>query len=307
LKRRSIDPANPQRALDCFRQVVEAAPDFAEGHSALGRACRYLAVFALPEEKPALLDKAKAELTTALSMNRRLAEAHSVLSGIRLANDWDWRAAEEAAREAVKLDPNSASAHGALALALSFTRQVEEADREIRLAQELSPLEPIMYEWAFYVHLAGKRWESAEAAARKLAELVPGNLTPTYMLGQILTQRGDCRGALRELAKAEDLPKEPPAGIDGYGLSYIFGRCAARDKVTRRLTAMEKQPRNYAYTIATAHAGAGNRASALDWLEESYRRREESMVFVAVDPMLDVVKSEPRFAALLEKMHLLRN
>jgi hypothetical protein len=77
--------------------------------------------------------------------------------------------------------------------------------------------------------------------------------------------------------------------------------------VTRQLTAMEKQPRNYAYTIATGHAGAGNRASALAWLEESYRRREESMVYVAVDPMLDVVKSEPRFDALLEKMRLPRN
>jgi TolB-like protein/tRNA A-37 threonylcarbamoyl transferase component Bud32 len=306
-ERRSIDPANPHRALDCFRQVVEAAPDFAEGHSALGRTYRYLAFFALPEEKPALLDKAKAELIKALSMNRRLADAHSVLSGIRLANDWDWRAAEEAAREAVKLDPNSASAHGALALSLSFTRQMEEADREIRLAQELSPLEPIMFEWAFYIHLAGRRWESAEAAARKLAELVPGNSTPAYMTSQLLTLRGDCQGALRELAKVDGLPEEPPAGIDGYGLSYVFGRCAPHDKVARQLTAMEKQPRNYAYTIATAHAAAGNRAKAIEWLEESYRRREETMVFVAVDPMLDVVQSEPRFGALLEKMHLPRN
>jgi hypothetical protein len=62
-----------------------------------------------------------------------------------------------------------------------------------------------------------------------------------------------------------------------------------------------------AYTIATAHAGAGNRASALEWLDESYRRREETMAFVAVDPMLDVVRSEPLFDALLEKMDLPRN
>ena len=303
-ERRSLDPANPHLALDCFRQVVDAAPDFAEGHSALGRTYRYLAFTALPEEKPVLLDKAKVELTKALSMNRRLAEAHSALSGVRFTSDWDWRAAKEAGREAVRLDPNSAGAHGALALALSFTRQAVEADREIRVALELSPVEPILYEWAFYVHLAGRRWESAEAAVRKLADLVPGNSTPISMTAELLTLRGDCQGALRALAKAEDLPEEPPAGYEGYGLSYVFGRCAAPDTVTRWLANLERQPRNYAYTIATAYAGAGHRANAIEWLEESFRRREDSMVYVAVDPMLDVVKSEPGFRALLQRMHL---
>jgi hypothetical protein len=67
---------------------------------------------------------------------------------------------------------------------------------------------------------------------------------------------------------------------------------------------MEAQPQHDAYTIAHAYTGLGDRPRALRWLEESHSRREAQMVYVAVDPMLESLRNEPRFQTLLQAMHL---
>lgn len=113
----------------------------------------------------------------------------------------------------------------------------------------------------------------------------------------------------------EALEREEPARtrfLDDQGASdpelrrevdrWLAADQAEPGKIARRMALMEKHPRNHAYTIAAVHAAAGNRASAVRWLEESFRRREEHMAFVAVDPMLDHLHSDPRFEALLQKM-----
>jgi hypothetical protein len=50
--------------------------------------------------------------------------------------------------------------------------------------------------------------------------------------------------------------------------------------------------------------GLGERDHALDWLSKSYSDRSCYMVFAKTEPLLDPVRSEPRFLALLNRMGL---
>jgi hypothetical protein len=57
-----------------------------------------------------------------------------------------------------------------------------------------------------------------------------------------------------------------------------------------------------AYDFATIHAWLGEIAPALDWLERAYEERTHRMAFLRVDPRLDPLRGEPRFAELMGRM-----
>jgi adenylate cyclase len=56
--------------------------------------------------------------------------------------------------------------------------------------------------------------------------------------------------------------------------------------------------------IARIYAGLGRKDEALEWLERGYTLRDSHMEFLGVDPTLDGLRSDARFAALLRRMHL---
>jgi len=186
----------------------------------------------------------------------------------------------------------------------------QEADHEARLAQELDPISPTVHEAVFYIQLAARRWEQADSTVRKLVDLTAGTPQPVYLAGLrslLLALQGDCRSALDEFARVQSPTAEPNGTATGYAPAYVFGRCEKPEDVARRAKRMQEQSQPYAHTIAVLYAGSGDRANALEWLEEAYRRHEATVNFVAVDPTLDSLRGEPRFQTLLERIGLHKN
>ena len=58
------------------------------------------------------------------------------------------------------------------------------------------------------------------------------------------------------------------------------------------------------YPVAVIHAALGEKDEALARLEKAYEDRDSWMDYLAIDPRLDSLRSEPRFAALLRRMNL---
>ena len=56
--------------------------------------------------------------------------------------------------------------------------------------------------------------------------------------------------------------------------------------------------------IALIYLGLGDRESALTWLETAYNVREGALPYIKVDPRCDPLRSDPRFIAILRKLHL---
>jgi TolB-like protein len=109
-ERRALDhPANTRRAVDHFRAVVEAAPQFAEGHAALAEAYRYLAVYAGAAERSILREQAFDAISRALAIDRALPAALVALGSLRI-DDYDRSGGFAAFREAIQYDPNLAEA-----------------------------------------------------------------------------------------------------------------------------------------------------------------------------------------------------
>jgi serine/threonine-protein kinase len=84
----------------------------------------------------------------------------------------------------------------------------------------------------------------------------------------------------------------------------VAGRRADAERVLEELQAKGRSGYVSSFDIATIHAGLGNRAQALDWLERAYEGRAAYFVFVNVDPRFDAFREDPRFRELVRRMGL---
>ena len=300
--RRALDyPANAQRAVDHFQSVTRAAPIYAPGFAGLGQAYHYLSSYSPSlDQRRVLIDQAKAALARALELDERSATARAALAWIRFRTDYEWKGSEADFRKALALEPNSADIHQQIATLLAYGGRHEEANREIQLALTLDPLSPTIHDSAFYIYLAGQRWDKAQEMSERLAQLVPDDPTAIYCTSLVHALRGDCGKALAELKK---LAGRKPITGQVANRGNVMGRCGNVEESKRLVRELERNPRSIAGSVAQIWASMGDRANALRWLEESYRRREEFMIFMAVAPILRPLHNEPRFQALLRQIN----
>ena len=54
--------------------------------------------------------------------------------------------------------------------------------------------------------------------------------------------------------------------------------------------------------VSLIYVGLGDRDRALEWLRKGVRERAQTLVFLKVEPMLDPLRSDPRFQALLREL-----
>jgi hypothetical protein len=56
---------------------------------------------------------------------------------------------------------------------------------------------------------------------------------------------------------------------------------------------------------ALIHTGLRNKDQAFIWLEKAYEDRAVNLMFLKVEPILDALRSDPRYADLMRRMNLI--
>ena len=84
----------------------------------------------------------------------------------------------------------------------------------------------------------------------------------------------------------------------------VAGREADARKVLQQLTQQSRNRYISAYNFAVLHAGLGERDEAFRWLQKVEQDRSEWFAAVNVDPRLDGLHADPRFAAVLRSVGL---
>ena len=70
------------------------------------------------------------------------------------------------------------------------------------------------------------------------------------------------------------------------------------------MTGEGRLPNSSAYNASTFYVALGERDKAFAELNKSYENREPSMRSLKVDPLLDPLRDDPRFADLMRRMGL---
>ncbi len=296
-------------AADYFRRAMAADPTSASGYAGLADALMIPASFAYDRVAPHdAMPQAKQAVLRALELDPSLAEAHTTLAEIQLTYDWDFAAAEASFRKAQALNPGYSIAYYWYARMLVQLGRNAEAFAAIASALELDPLSlPVNMGLAWLQYLTGD-YEACINQCRGLLEIDPGFLPGRAVMVLSYEQTGRLEQALADL-EAHPVPKAALDSDPMYCsvLARLHARAGRRAEAgceMEKLRLLSQQRFVPAFYLGLVEAAMGNVDQALERLEEGYRQRLESMLYLAVEPGFQVLRPDPRFGDLLRRIGL---
>jgi TolB-like protein len=295
-------PEGNTKAFQYLQQAIGKDPNYALAYAGLARCYKGLEEWEVLGRDASL--KAEGAARHALQLDETVSQAHALLGWARWQYDWDWPGAEREFRRAIELNPNLSTPHHLYEEWLSFMGRHDEAIIEIRKAESLNPLslsDSMEVGAALYY---ARLYDQAIAQELKTLEMDPSFAFAHLYLGNCYAQKGLNREALAEFQKAADLSRTKLGAEAGYTYARM-GRTAEALKMVNEMKAEfhQSHPTVGAGDIAPIYAGLGDKDQALAWLEKSYEKHESYPVLMKVDPMLDLLRSDPRFQDLVRRMH----
>jgi tetratricopeptide (TPR) repeat protein len=180
-----------------------------------------------------------------------------------------------------------------------FDRAIAEGKRAI----ELDPLSLIINADLSLVYFNARRYDQAEAQARKTLEMDSQFFLAHYYLGTAFQLKGQLKEAIPEFQKSIELNNDPYS-IAMLGQAYArIGQENEARKILARLNEEAKSRYVPPYALALILTALNDKERAIDELERAYREGAGNYLFlVKVDPLLDPLRGDPRFEALVQKV-----
>jgi TolB-like protein/Tfp pilus assembly protein PilF len=292
--------ADLRKAIDYFNQAIGKDPKYALAYAGLADSYLLLPAYGAAPPKESIPHAAVAA-KKALELDDTLAEAHAS-SGLLACLSWQLEQSVTELQRAIQLGPNYATAHHWLALTLIALGEFDRGIVEGKHAIELDPLSLIINADLALTYLDSRRYDEAEAQARRVLEMDSRFFLAHYYLGEALLWKGRPGEAIPEFQKSVELNNDPYS-IAMLGHAYARNRQPdeAR-KILARLNEEAKSRYVSHYALAQVLVGLGEKDRAIDELERTRDEGPGSYFFtIKVDPVLDDLRGDPRFEALVRE------
>lgn len=261
-----------EESVRVLREALRLDPSFVLAHIALAESLHALAMRERLDPRTAGREIGVAS-ENALRLAPNLAQSHGITAMHRFWYAWDWEAAEESYRQAIRLNPNEPGAlhdHGWL---LITRGEFDEGIGQIRRAQELDPVSPRANMHVAWAYIYTGRYAEAVRESRRALALSPGYKEAYRCLEEAYLLSGDEASAreARRLHGSTEPPLDP-----------------------------ERDP----YGAAVAYLRMNDRQRAMASLEKARDRRNGAFPLAGVDPKLAALHDDARFVKLLESVGL---
>jgi TolB-like protein/predicted Ser/Thr protein kinase/Tfp pilus assembly protein PilF len=299
-------PADLEAAISYFNQAIAKDPSYALAYSGLADVYTVYPVYGANAND--VIPKSNAAARKALELDPTLAHPHAVLGGNYMEYDWDFAGGEVEYKKAFELDPNDATAHQWYAQDISWIGgREQEALAEIKRAQQLDPLSPIISSNVGTVQAVGRKFDEGIATCEKVAVENPTFAQVHFCLAYAYWGKGMYPRVVEQYKLWGQLDGDPKdvefAAALEQGLHTGGWKGALTKGVEVRL-AQRKASYWSAYDIADLCAGLGEKDEAFRWLNAAYQERDYQVEGLKTDFRLDPVRSDPRFAELVRKVGL---
>jgi DNA-binding winged helix-turn-helix (wHTH) protein/tetratricopeptide (TPR) repeat protein len=216
--------------------------------------------------------------------------------------------AEAELLQAQRESPNSPEVYVRLMLLYVTLNRLDDALSILQAARDTHSLWPTVPANEIFVRVCRREYDIAIACGKKALEL-----HPYLYLGRLF------------YAEALDLSDRVDEALDQYRLASIMSpdlgwlrafeaKCLARHgrrkealKILAELNQIRKTQYIDAYYMAFLMDALGDRDQAFQELERAYHEKSVSLFMLDVDPKLDDLRNDPRFAALRDKVFGTRN
>jgi TolB-like protein/DNA-binding winged helix-turn-helix (wHTH) protein/Flp pilus assembly protein TadD len=293
-----------RKAIEYFTDAIGKDSSFAAAYSGLADAYALSGDWEYGILSPQdAFAKADAAATKALALDDSLAEAHTSLAFALDLYAWDWESAGSEYRRAIALNPGYATAHQWYAWHLIVTGRTGGGIAELRTAESLDPLSPILSADLADALCIAHLHEDSLQQSRKTLELHPNFAVAHYELGQTLVQMHRYDEAIAEFRKAIGLSAGNATFDSNLAHAYaVSGRIEEAMKILRDLEARQTRQSPTDASIALVYVGLGDNDQAMTWLNKAYEARFNPSILLR--PAFDPIRSDARFRDLLRRIGL---
>jgi len=293
-------------SIEAYQKAVQKLPNYLLAHSGLA------AAYAISGEAPndvvpatVSAPKAREEARRALAIDPKSAEAHYVLANLAMSYDWDLSTAEREFSEALRLEPNNPTAHQWLGQFWMVRNHIPEAQAETGKALDLDPVSPIFTTARAEAYYYAHDFDSTVSHAKLTLDQTPNFVLAEFWLGSAYREKKMYPESLEHFQKACKLATDNPALLMAYGHSLASsGDIPGARKVLNDLTALSRKRFVPAIYFAGLYTALADKDSAFKWLDKAVAEHDDRLIYLGVDPIADPLRSDPRFRAVMNRLHL---
>ena len=292
---------NQRKGIEYYQQAIALDPNYSLAYAELSAGYSNLVGNSVLDPKE-FTAKAEVALLKALALDDKLADAHLALANFKL-NAWDWTAAEKEYKRALELNPNLAEAQRWYSVYLTIQGQHQQAIAAIRRARELDPLSLPVSGDVGWTLLNARQYDDAIAAVKETLELDQDFARASTYLGYIYAAKGMYSEAIAYYLEAIRLD-EQSTSTDIY-LGAAYARSGERQKAQAILKRLQTT-KEYVSPgeLAILYGSLGEQEQAFASLERAYAAHDLQLQYLGVDPAFDPLRSDPRFANLMQRVGL---
>ncbi|CAM3186198.1 hypothetical protein SPAN111604_09135 [Sphingomonas antarctica] len=293
----SGDEATYRAALAAFDRAIELDPKYAAAYAQRSRVLVTLAnQFASTDKLRGIYAESLRSAQTGVALSPDLDVAQAALGYVLVNGFLDFARAAKPYERAIHLGPNNADILIPYGLFAART-QGEQGLVSLYKAATLDPLSarPFLSLGAAFMSL--HRYADAIPQFSHALKITPGLTSGHSGLGDALLMLGRPKEARAQyIAEPLDFTRLAGLAITERQLRNNTAAQAAFDELSKQGDAV-------AYQRAQVLAQWGNSKGALDALEAAFRVGDAGLVKMRSDPLLMPINRQPRFVALLAKIH----
>jgi serine/threonine-protein kinase len=149
-----------------------------------------------------------------------------------------------------------------------------------------------------------RQYDDAIAHYKRVLEMDPGFARAHVTLGSAYAQKGMHEEAIAEVQKAIELSGDR-SKLAALGRAYaVAGKREAALTAVSDLKALSEERYVTPYVFTLIFASLGEVDEAMAWLRQACDQGVSDLIYLKVDPFLDNLREDPRFAVLLKKVGL---
>jgi DNA-binding winged helix-turn-helix (wHTH) protein/TolB-like protein/TolA-binding protein len=293
-----------RKSVDYYRQAIAHDPTYALAYAGLADSYLIMGNFSMLAPGDAF-PKARAAAQKALDIDASVTQARVALAFVTYLYDRNWDEAERGFVRALSEAPNYGPGHQWYAVSLTSRGRFDEAVAEIERAERVDPLSLVINAVRAWILYLSRRYDEAIEQAKRTIDMDAGFPLPHYYLGLAYLARGRHADAAEELRKSSAMYGSQGRDKDLAALGLALarqGRTADARAVLNELQQPVRERYVSPYAAAVVYLGLGDSGQALVLLERAADERFPWAMQYNVDPLLDTLRADPRFKALLQRI-----
>jgi eukaryotic-like serine/threonine-protein kinase len=295
-----------EKVREYFEQAVALDPSYAVAQTGLSDYYAFGAANGLLPPKECW-PRAEEGLRKSLALDDTLADSYHLLAAVELHYKRNWPAAERAFLHAAELDPNLADIPHHYALCLALFGRNDEALAQMDRAALLDPFFPGLSLHRGLISFFLRDYDRAIKHYTETLEMYPDYAVAHEYFGDAYEKKGMLHETITQWSAALTLRGKPE---HARMLEEVFNasgfQAAVRTLAERQLQDLDRKRAQGNYVAAADYVFTNVRRGSIDgafeWLPKMVEERNWFALQLRVNPILDPLRGDPRFEALVQKI-----